>query len=88
MANMERPVVRKIPMGVSGGPKELDPNDRRLEPQFEGEQRTWNQYESPSTVDRPAGPRGYQKGGKIKGNGGHTVHNYCAGGKVISSRNM
>jgi len=28
--------------------------------------------------------RRYNKGGKV---GGHTVHNYCAGGKVISSKN-
>jgi hypothetical protein len=78
--------VRRIPMGVSGGPKPLGPNDPRGEAQFEGEQRSWNDYQSPSTVDRPAGPRGYNKGGKI--GGGHTVHNYCAGGKVISSKNM
>ena len=80
----DRPPVRRIAPGVSGGPKPLSPNDPRNAAQFEGEMRGDSGYDSPSTVDRPAGPRGYNKGGKIGGS--HTVHNYCAGGKVISSK--
>lgn len=62
----EKVPVRRIRPGVSGNPKELGPNDPRNVPQFEGEMRSDDQYVSPATIDRPPGPRGYNKGGMVK----------------------
>jgi hypothetical protein len=80
MADDRKVRVLQIPMGVSGGAKRLGPNDPRNEPQMLGEDDYDKDYRSSSTVDRPAGPRGYAKGGKVQG-----VKNFCKGGKVISS---
>lgn len=74
--------VKKIPMGVSGGPKRLSPNDPRGEDQMEGEDEYYRDYRSPSTVDRPAGPRGYNKGGMVK-HGSSTVPGPCRDSKTI-----
>lgn len=80
--------VKKIDIGVSGG-EGIKGIKRFGEEREAFEDRLLSEQEKLGDVERTYRKIGaYKKGGKVGkgGAGGMTVHNFCAGGKVISSR--
>ena len=80
------PVRKIIPPGVSGGEgikgiKRFGQDRESFEDQRDADAAKLSDVES---TYKKIGA--FKRGGKIS-SGGHTVHNYCAGGKVISSKN-